>query len=181
MNELAASPTLVASVNVSPASTVDPDWWNGLGALLRGPEQQACAFEVARGRGRLVVVPSEAFANCRLGTAGNADMLARLAADANANLIVLGDFNEWTRGLASQLPKETLGKTPFYYEAANIHHQPSSASAWLVEQKKTVSEWLDGLLEHAELMEERSGSARMRLLDLHCPALPGLRHPPRPT
>ena len=35
VNELAASRTLVASVNVSPASTVDPDWWNGLGALLR--------------------------------------------------------------------------------------------------------------------------------------------------
>jgi len=35
VNELAASPSLVASVNVSPASTVDPDWWTGLGALLR--------------------------------------------------------------------------------------------------------------------------------------------------
>jgi diguanylate cyclase (GGDEF)-like protein len=35
VNELTASPTLVASVNVSPASTVDPDWWTGLGTLLR--------------------------------------------------------------------------------------------------------------------------------------------------
>ena len=35
VNELAASPSLVASVNVSPASTVDPDWWTSLGALLR--------------------------------------------------------------------------------------------------------------------------------------------------
>jgi EAL domain-containing protein (putative c-di-GMP-specific phosphodiesterase class I) len=26
---------LTASVNVAPASTVDPDWWAGLGALLR--------------------------------------------------------------------------------------------------------------------------------------------------
>ena len=33
--ELAAAPGLTASVNVSPASTVDPDWWAGLGALLR--------------------------------------------------------------------------------------------------------------------------------------------------
>jgi EAL domain-containing protein (putative c-di-GMP-specific phosphodiesterase class I) len=33
--ELAAAPTLTASVNVSPASTVDPDWWTGLGGLLR--------------------------------------------------------------------------------------------------------------------------------------------------
>ena len=33
--ELAAAPALTASVNVSPASTVDPDWWAGLGALLR--------------------------------------------------------------------------------------------------------------------------------------------------
>lgn len=33
--ELAAAPALTASVNVSPASTVDPDWWAGLVALLR--------------------------------------------------------------------------------------------------------------------------------------------------
>jgi diguanylate cyclase (GGDEF)-like protein len=33
--ELAAAPALQASVNVSPASAVDPDWWAGLGALLR--------------------------------------------------------------------------------------------------------------------------------------------------
>ena len=35
VNELAAAPNLHASVNVSPASTVDPGWWLGLGALLR--------------------------------------------------------------------------------------------------------------------------------------------------
>jgi diguanylate cyclase (GGDEF)-like protein len=35
VNELAAVPSLVASVNVSPASTVDPDWWTRLGGLLR--------------------------------------------------------------------------------------------------------------------------------------------------
>ncbi len=33
--ELAAAPALRTSVNVSPASAVDPDWWAGLGALLR--------------------------------------------------------------------------------------------------------------------------------------------------
>ncbi len=33
--ELADAPALTASVNVSPASTIDPDWWTGLGALLR--------------------------------------------------------------------------------------------------------------------------------------------------
>ena len=33
--ELAAAPALQASVNVSPASAVDPDWWTGLGGLLR--------------------------------------------------------------------------------------------------------------------------------------------------
>ena len=35
VNELAAAPDLTASVNVSPASTVDPNWWGGLSALLR--------------------------------------------------------------------------------------------------------------------------------------------------
>ncbi len=34
VTELAASPALTASVNVSPDSTLDPDWWAGLGALL---------------------------------------------------------------------------------------------------------------------------------------------------
>jgi diguanylate cyclase (GGDEF)-like protein len=34
--ELAAAPALNASVNVSPDSTLDPDWWAGLGGLLRG-------------------------------------------------------------------------------------------------------------------------------------------------
>jgi diguanylate cyclase (GGDEF)-like protein len=34
--ELAAAPSLVASLNVSAASTVDPDWWGALGAMLRG-------------------------------------------------------------------------------------------------------------------------------------------------
>jgi diguanylate cyclase (GGDEF)-like protein len=33
--ELAAAPVLELSVNVAPASAVDPDWWTGLGALLR--------------------------------------------------------------------------------------------------------------------------------------------------
>jgi EAL domain-containing protein (putative c-di-GMP-specific phosphodiesterase class I) len=33
--ELADAPALNASVNVSPASTIDPDWWSGLAALLR--------------------------------------------------------------------------------------------------------------------------------------------------
>ncbi|HEY5305318.1 MAG TPA: phosphodiesterase [Pseudolabrys sp.] len=35
MGELAVAPDLLASVNVSPSSTVDPDWWAGLGAMLR--------------------------------------------------------------------------------------------------------------------------------------------------
>jgi EAL domain-containing protein (putative c-di-GMP-specific phosphodiesterase class I) len=35
VNELVAAPALQASVNVSPASTTDPDWWAGLGSLLR--------------------------------------------------------------------------------------------------------------------------------------------------
>jgi diguanylate cyclase (GGDEF)-like protein len=33
--ELTAAPAVSTSVNVSPASAVDPDWWAGLGALLR--------------------------------------------------------------------------------------------------------------------------------------------------
>ena len=35
IGEMAAVPSLNASVNVSPASITDPDWWTALGALLR--------------------------------------------------------------------------------------------------------------------------------------------------
>jgi diguanylate cyclase (GGDEF)-like protein len=35
MTELAASPTLRVSLNVSPDSIIDPDWWSALGAQLR--------------------------------------------------------------------------------------------------------------------------------------------------
>jgi diguanylate cyclase (GGDEF)-like protein len=35
IDELIAAPALQASFNVSPASTTDPDWWAGLGSLLR--------------------------------------------------------------------------------------------------------------------------------------------------
>jgi diguanylate cyclase (GGDEF)-like protein len=35
VDEMVATPTLQASLNVSAASTSDPDWWSGLGTLLR--------------------------------------------------------------------------------------------------------------------------------------------------
>ncbi|MBZ0146632.1 MAG: EAL domain-containing protein, partial [Pseudorhodoplanes sp.] len=35
IDELAAHPDIRASLNVSPASTTDPDWWTRLGGLLR--------------------------------------------------------------------------------------------------------------------------------------------------
>ena len=35
VNELVAAPDLHASLNVSPPSTTDPDWWTGLDAHLR--------------------------------------------------------------------------------------------------------------------------------------------------
>ena len=35
VNEMIAVPSLCASLNVSPASTTDPDWWSALGAMLR--------------------------------------------------------------------------------------------------------------------------------------------------
>ena len=35
VSEMAAVPDLRASINVSPVSTTDPDWWSSLGAMLR--------------------------------------------------------------------------------------------------------------------------------------------------
>jgi diguanylate cyclase (GGDEF)-like protein len=51
--ELVAAPDLQASLNVSPASTVDPDWWAGLSAQLRANPGIA---------GRLIVEIAEAAA-----------------------------------------------------------------------------------------------------------------------
>jgi diguanylate cyclase (GGDEF)-like protein len=51
--ELVAAPDLQASLNVSPASTVDPDWWAGLSAQLRANPSIA---------GRLIVEIAEAAA-----------------------------------------------------------------------------------------------------------------------
>jgi diguanylate cyclase (GGDEF)-like protein len=50
VNELAAAPDLSASVNVSPASAVDPDWWAGLDGLLRANTSAA---------GRLIIEITE--------------------------------------------------------------------------------------------------------------------------
>jgi diguanylate cyclase (GGDEF)-like protein len=50
VKELAAAPALTASVNVSPASMVDPDWWAGLGAMLRANSSAA---------GRLIIEITE--------------------------------------------------------------------------------------------------------------------------
>jgi len=94
----------------------------------------------------------------------------KLTSDINMNWSYVRD---WTRSLAYQLPVEALGNTPFYYDATNIHHQPSNVASWLTEEKETIFEWLNGLRRHMELTEERSGSTRVRLLDLHCPTLPG--------
>jgi EAL domain-containing protein (putative c-di-GMP-specific phosphodiesterase class I) len=46
VNELAAAPDLTASVNVSPASTVDPDWWARLGALLHANANAAARLVI---------------------------------------------------------------------------------------------------------------------------------------
>src|SRR5262249_56910445 len=36
LDELLAAPAVKVSLNVSAASTVDPDWWTALAAILRG-------------------------------------------------------------------------------------------------------------------------------------------------
>jgi diguanylate cyclase (GGDEF)-like protein len=41
VGELAATPGMQASVNVSPNSAIDPHWWQGLGALLRANSDAA--------------------------------------------------------------------------------------------------------------------------------------------
>jgi hypothetical protein len=73
--------------------------------LARDGQGRALAFSFPRLRGRVIVVPAEAFSNARLGQAGNADLLESLRQD-------LGDrwvFDEFHHGLRAPATAQESG------------------------------------------------------------------------
>jgi uncharacterized protein DUF4350 len=76
--------------------------------LLRSPQGGAAAAVLRRGKGRIILLPADVFANARLGDAGNAGLLETLRRR-------LGDrwtFDEYHHGLATgQVPGETAALT----------------------------------------------------------------------
>jgi hypothetical protein len=73
--------------------------------LARDGQGRALAFSFLRLRGRVVVVPADAFSNARLGQAGNADLLESLRRD-------LGDrwvFDEFHHGLRAPATAQESG------------------------------------------------------------------------
>lgn len=96
--------------------------------------------------------------------------------------------NDWALHLASQFPIDTLDRTGYQAMWSHlgqpdtgvqfpepVYYKEADAQAWLAKQKKRVLEWIKTVLEHSEVVDVRSGQSRMRLLDLHCPAVPGCR------
>lgn len=75
----------------------------GARVLLTGPAGEACAFAVPRGRGLLVVVPSQALANCRLANPGNASLLEELS----RLLPAPWEIDEYRHGLAAPRAEAT--------------------------------------------------------------------------
>lgn len=69
-----APPIVVRALRSVPAAPAEAR------VLYRGDGGVPAIFIVARGKGTLVVLPAEALANCRLGSAGSADLLESLRA-----------------------------------------------------------------------------------------------------
>jgi hypothetical protein len=72
--------------------------------LLQDAQQRAVAFVFPRHRGRIVVLPSDVFANARIGDPGNADFLESLRQDLGGPWL----FDEYHHGLrAAPGPAQT--------------------------------------------------------------------------
>lgn len=65
--------------------------------LYRGDSGRPAVFTVARGRGRLVVLPADALSNGRLAEPGNADLLESLRASIPGRFV----FDEYHHGLVA--------------------------------------------------------------------------------
>jgi hypothetical protein len=73
--------------------------------FVRGPAGSPVAFAFPRGRGRVIVVPADAFSNARIGQPGNADLLEMLRQH-------LGDawaFDEYHHGLSAPAAEGETG------------------------------------------------------------------------
>jgi len=77
---------------------------DGAAVLVRDERGRPLAFAFARGRGRVVVVPADAFSNARVGQPGNADLLETMRQDLGPDW----SFDEFHHGLrAAPTPGES--------------------------------------------------------------------------
>ena len=80
--ELVAAPDLKASVNVSAASTVDPDWWGALGAMLRAHPGSASVSpwrSPRRRRSRISTTPAASWRASRISAAASRSTISARA------------------------------------------------------------------------------------------------------
>jgi len=97
-SEAAARPGRIAPPSRTPKAP------NGATVLARDERGRPLAFVFARGRGRVVAIPADAFSNARIGQAGNADLLETLRQDLGSNW----SFDEFHHGLR---PPPSPGET----------------------------------------------------------------------
>jgi uncharacterized protein DUF4350 len=91
------------------ASRWAPEMPKGARAIFRSPGGGAAVAVVERYQGRIWLLPADAFANARLGNAGNADLLETLYRKLGSRWT----FDEYHHGLAARQTVETaaLGRT----------------------------------------------------------------------
>jgi hypothetical protein len=80
----------------------------GAQVLYRDERGAPAVFRYARGRGRVVVVPADAFSNGRISGPGNADLLATLGATLGKDVA----FDETLHGLAAPNSSAESGSAP---------------------------------------------------------------------
>jgi hypothetical protein len=83
----------------------------GAAVLLRDGQGRALAFSFARFRGRVAVVPADAFTNARLGHPGNADLLERLRVELVGPTWLFDEFHHGLRaavGPEAERPQRVL-------------------------------------------------------------------------
>lgn len=94
--DLVASPMRVSAFSHAPQAPEDAD------VLYDGPGGNALVFAFPYLNGRIVVLPSEALSNARIGEKGNADLLESLARSLGRTW----SFDEYHHGLAAPLTWE---------------------------------------------------------------------------
>lgn len=96
----------------------------------------------------------------------------KLLNDINADFSKF-EFEKCARNLAYQFNVNDMLHTPFYDEAKGIHYRPRDPLVWIANSKKALINWLVELKNNSKIVDVQTGQSKMKLLELHCPSLPG--------